>query len=219
VRVLDFAHVAGYLGRAAQEAFGPGTGEPGAWLDRWLHELKHGDPDQVVAALAALPAGEARGEAARSLAARRDQLRYAEFWAAGYPIGSGCVASAGKRLAQGRLCQAGVRWAPGHVDALRALRTVVGTDRWAAGWGLIAARLRGQARRVRRARRTARLAAATPPPPALPPDPPPTPAATPAAPARPKLVVRGRPTADHPWKRPLLRQHRQPAPALPNPIP
>lgn len=218
VRVLDFAHAAGYLARAAQAAFGPGTAATSEWLATQAHELKRGDPDLVLAALEVLPAGEARAEATRYLTARRDQLCYREFQEAGYPIGSGCVESAGKLLVQGRLCGAGMRWTPDHVDALLGLRAVVGTERWDAAWDRVAARLRRNARQVRAARRAARLAASAPPAPLPPPPAPPRrPVPAPPAPARPKRVVDGRPTADHPWKRPFFRRPSPPSPALPHP--
>jgi hypothetical protein len=219
VRVLDFAHAAGYLARAAQEAFGPGTAATGAWLEAWLHELKHGDPDRVLAALAVLPAGDAGAEATRYLAARRDQIRYAEFAAAGYPLGSGIAESAAKTVVQARLCGGGMRWAPAHVDPMLGLRTVLCGGRWEEAWPRIAGRLRAQARLAGAARRTARLARAAPPP-ALPPPPAPAPnmvVAPPAAPPRPKCVVNGRPTAGHPWKRPFLRRCPRPVPPLPDP--
>jgi hypothetical protein len=225
VRVLDFAHAAGYLAQAAQAAFGPGTAGARAWLDDWLRELKEGDPADVLAALAALPASEARAEATRYLEARREQLRYADFAAAGYPIGSGCVESAGKLLVQGRLCGAGMRWAERHVDAVLGLRAVVDTPRWDDAWEQIAAQLRQQARQVRATRRAARLAAAPPGPAApLPPPPVPVPAPLPEVLRRlrqelrdrPKLVVNGRPTADHPYKR-TYRPPQPTPPALPNP--
>jgi hypothetical protein len=227
VRVLDFAHAAGYLGQAAQAAFGPGTAETSAWLAEWLRELKRGDPAAVLAALAALPASEAREEATRYLEARREQIRYADFGAAGYPLGSGCVESAAKLLVQGRLCGAGMHWAERHVDAVLGLRTVAGTARWDDAWGRIAAQLRQQARQVRAARRAARLAAA--PPRAVAPPPPVAPPATPAPPEavlrlrqelrdRPKRIVNGRPTADHPFKR-AFRPAPSATPALPQPKP
>jgi hypothetical protein len=213
VRVLDFAHAAGYLGRAAQEAFGAGTGETSAWLETWLHELKHGDPDQVLTALAALPASPAREEATSYLTSRRAHIRYADFLAAGYPIGSGCVESAGKALVQRRLCGAGMHWAAAHVDGLLGLRTVIETDRWEAAWTQITTHLRQQSRAVASARRTTprRLASSPDQPVALPP---PDVALPPSAPvpdavlrlqqeerARPKRIVNGHPTPDHPYTR------------------
>lgn len=225
VRVLDFAHAASSLGQAAQAASDAGTGEARAWLGEWLPELKHGDPAAVLTALAALPASEAREEATRYLEARREQIRYADFVAAGYPIGSGCVESAGKALVQGRLCGAGMRWAEHHVDAVLGLRAVVDTARWDAAWEQIAAQLRHQARQVRATRRAARLAAAPPVPAALPP-PPRSPAPAPLPETllrlrqelaqRPKRVVNGRPTADHPYKR-TYRPPQPTLPALPDP--
>jgi hypothetical protein len=227
VRVLDFAHAAGYLGRAAQAAFGAGTAATAAWLEAWLHELKHGDPDQVLAAVAALPASEPRDEASGYLTARRDHLRYAAFRDAGYPIGSGCVESAGKLLVQGRLCGAGMRWAEGHVDALLGLRTVVGPARWDAAWAAITVHLRRQARGMRATRRAARRALAPPPTPAAGPPAPPAPDPPPLPEAirrlrqelrdRPKLIVNGRPTADHPRKLTYRPPRATTPPSLPDP--
>jgi hypothetical protein len=223
VRVLDFAHAAGYLGRAAQEAFGAGTSETSAWLDTWLHELKHGDPDRVLSALAALPASGARDEATGYLTSRREQIRYADFVAAGYPIGSGCVESAGKALVQGRLCGAGMRWAEPHVDGILGLRTVIGTDRWDAAWTQITTQLRQASRGVASTRRTTRrrLATAPAPPIALPPpevERPPSPSVPEAVRRlqqeernRPQRIIHGHPTPDHPYK----RGYRSSPPPLP----
>ncbi len=56
VRILDFPHAAGYVGAAAQAVWGAGTATASAWLGEQLHALRHGDPDAVIAAVAALPA-------------------------------------------------------------------------------------------------------------------------------------------------------------------
>ena len=208
VRVLDFAHAVGYLARAAQEAFGPGTAATSEWLATWAHELRHGDPARVFAALAAVPAGEARDDAVRYLGTRRDQIRYAEFAAAGYPLGSGCAESGAKTVVQARLCGGGMRWAPAHVDPMLGLRTVLCGGRWEEAWPQIAGQLRAQARQTSAERRAARLARSAPPPTLEPPPPSiPAPSPAPAPPGRPKLVVDGRPTKGHPWKR-GLRAHR-----------
>jgi hypothetical protein len=224
VRVLDFAHAVGYLAQAAQEATGPGTAATSEWLATWAHELRHGDPAKVLAALAALPVGKARDDAVRYLGARRDQIRYAEFAAAGYPLGSGCAESAAKTVVQARLCGGGMRWAPEHIDPMAGLRTVLCGERWAAAWPQIAGQLRTRARLTRAARRTARLARTAPPPAPLPPpepaSPPPVPVPIPAPvvalrdelAARPKRVVNGRPTDDHPWKRGLRARRTETAP-------
>jgi hypothetical protein len=106
VRILDFPHAAGYLCQAAQAAYGVGSQETSTWLDTWLHELKHGHPDVVLAALRQLPsptpeAAASRATVLRYLTAHRDQIEYASFHASGYPIGSGMVESANKLLGGG----------------------------------------------------------------------------------------------------------------------
>lgn len=215
VRILDFPHAVGYLAQAAQAAFGPGTAATSEWLATQAHELKRGDPDRVLAALDALPASPAREDAVRYLGDRRAQIAYAAFLADGFPIGSGCIESANKHVVQRRLKGAGMHWGRHHVNPMLGLRTVVANDRWATAWPQIAAHLRDQARLTSATRRAAhRAVSASPVPDTLPvPPPAPSPAPSPSAP-RPKLVVNGRPTSSHPWKRRLLPR-RDPSPALP----
>jgi hypothetical protein len=216
--ILDFPHAAEYVSAAAQAVFGAGTAATSEWLGAQLHELKHGDPERVLAAVAALPVeraalpAEAAAQRATTLTylgKRRAQICYAAFRAAGYPIGSGIVESANKLVVEARLKGSGMRWARHNVNPLVALRSVACSDRWAEAWPAIIARLRRQARDRAAARQAARPA---PPPrisPAIPltPLPTPPPAPPPPAPAlappppRPKTIVNGRPTAGHPWKR------------------
>jgi hypothetical protein len=219
VRILDFPHALEHLSRAAQASFGPGTAETSAWLGEQAHQLKHADPDQVLAALRALPVAHARDPAAAAevrdgtlayFEARRAQIDYAHFQAQGFPIGSGSVESANKLVVEARLKGSGMHWARNHVNPMLALRTIVCARRWDEAWPRIEAQLRAQARRRRSARRQVRQ-----------PDPPPSPAPSasppPAAPrnmrqsTRVPTIVNGRPTAQHPWKKyPLLtpRHHR-----------
>lgn len=222
VRILDFAHAVEYLTDAGHEAFGAGTTAAEAWLGTQAHALKHDGPDPILAALRALPAGDNRDAALRYLEARLAQLAYPTFRAAGYPIGSGSVESANKTVVQARLKGSGMHWAPTSVDPMLALRTVVCADRWDEAWPRISARLRADARARRRqrhqravnrraAREAARTdAAATTPPQAVTvaasPQPPTAPRATAPAPT-PKMVIDGRPTNHHPWKRRFLPHH------------
>ena len=210
VRILDFYHAAGYLAAAANAAWGVGGAAAAGWLGKQAHELKHGDPAAVLAAVRALPTGAATDPAAAAeaqatalgyLEARLAQIQYAAFRARGLPIGSGAVESAnsGERQQGGveeRMKGRGMHWAPGNVDPMVALRTVICGRRWGEEWPRIAERLRAQARRSR----PRPVAAPVPAAPVLLPDDP-EPAAAPAPRPRPRLVVDGRPTAAHPWKR------------------
>jgi hypothetical protein len=196
-RVLDFAHAAGYLASAAQAAYGEGTEAAQAWFATQRHALRHGDPDQVLAALGDLPASEERTTAQAYLTARREQIAYRDFVARGWPIGSGCVESAHKGVVQARLKGRGMRWSRPGAEGLLALRVVTANDRWAATWGQVGIQQRAD-QRARTAGRRARR------PPASPDGPPSAPVHTappPPAPARPRLVQDGIPTADHVWRR------------------
>jgi hypothetical protein len=217
VRILDFPHAAEHLGVAAHAVFGPGTAPASEWLGTWVHELRHGDPDQVLAALRDLPTAEApdpvsaaqtRDEVLAYLEKRREQIAYAAFAAAGYPIGSGMVESANKLVVEARLKGSGMHWARQSVNPLLALRTAACSGRWREVWpGIwqgLCARRRGRRR--------------------IPPTPAPIP--IPASLARPALlamrlpalkrepnglVQNGRPTTDHPWKAHPLFRPKQPA--------
>jgi hypothetical protein len=199
-RVLDFAHAAGYLAQAATATYGEGTDAARAWFHAQRHELRHGDPDAVLAALGALPAGEGRDTAVGYLTARRDQIAYRAFAARGWPIGSGCVESAHKGIVQARLKGRGMRWSRPVAAGMLALRVVDANGRWEATWPQVTAHQRA----AQRSRAATRRAARRSPPTVLAP----APSAPPAGrdqpqpePRRSLLVQDGHPTATHPWRR------------------
>ena len=168
VRILDWCHAAEHLAKASQAAFGSGTAAASEWLGVQLHQLKHGEPEQTLRDLRALcreldqelgqeldrelarkGVGGDGAEAAKAvrssleyLEKRKGQIRYAEFQAEGYPIGSGAVESANKLVVEGRLKGSGMHWAREHVNPMVALRTVVCGDRWEEVWPQISQRLR-----------------------------------------------------------------------------
>ncbi len=160
VRILDWGHAAGYVAQAGKAVFGEGTAETAQWVERQLRELRHGDAETVLGKLRGLQedlalqgGGDAQREAlamvTTSLAyleKRVEQIRYAEFMAQGYPIGSGAVESANKVLVEARMKGAGMHWARGNVNPMVALRTIACSDRWEEARGQISARLRQDAR-------------------------------------------------------------------------
>jgi hypothetical protein len=216
VRILDFPHAAGYLSAAAQARWGAGTAAASAWLGKYLHELKHGCPDRVLAALRALPMArapqptEARAvqtHALQYLEARRAQVAYRQFQAAGYPIGSGIVESANKLVVEARLKGSGMHWARANVNPLVALRGILCSGRWAACWPALWARLR----RPSPGRRPVAAPTAAAPP-----------ARAPAGTARRAVAALplgpgrgGKPAPDHRWRRGFdQRQQRKQAAKL-----
>lgn len=207
VRILDFPHAVEHLGVVANAVFGEGSGTADTWRTRQRHELRHGNADAVLRAIAALPVetatnpDDAHATRERELSyftARHEHIAYAAFSARGLPIGSGAVESANKLVVEARLKRAGMHWAPHHVDPMLALHGAHCSRQWETAWrGLC----QQQHTRV------------TPAPAAVPaPVPMPRPTAIvppPMRPPRPKTIVQGRPTDRHPWKRPfaLSRPH------------
>jgi hypothetical protein len=172
LRILDWPHAAEHLAEAASAIFGQGSAESGRWFHVQLRELKEGDPDLVLAKLKGirddLLLQEGRAEAAEVVGStldyldkRRAMIRYAEFTAAGYPIGSGIVESANKLVVEARLKGAGMHWQRGNVDPMLALRNVACNDRWEEAWPLVAEVLWQEPRRRSAARRAARQAEGT----------------------------------------------------------
>ena len=195
-----------------------------AWLEDLRADLRYGAPAAALETLCWLPvcqapdpqaAAAARDATLQYLASRWAQIQYAEFVAQGYPIGSGSVESANKLVVEARLKGSGMRWAPASVNPMLALRTVQCSGRWASAWPAIIGQRRARCRR--RPRRPAPPAVPSPDgaaadqPVCLPAASPavvPTPPAPPQ-PTAPPRMIQGRPTAAHPWKRPLLRGGRE----------
>jgi hypothetical protein len=137
VRILDFAHAAGYLGQVAEQARQAGHRLPTRWLPVLLHQLKHQGPSRVLTHLEGLEQRwslPAIGETLRYLRKRLPQLQYPQFLAAGWPIGSGMVESANKVVMQARLKGAGMHWEPANVNPMLALRNALRNDRWEECW-------------------------------------------------------------------------------------
>lgn len=202
-----------YLSTIAQAAYGAGTLRAATWLERQQQTLRQHSPEHVLAAVRDILAqGTAQGlDAARrdiiagSLAYRDkrvEQMRYAQFRAAGYPIGSGIVESAHQTEVHARLKGAGMFWARAQVNPMLSVRGIDGNDRWAEAWPALTAQLRAQRANQARQRRLARQ----PPVPAVSAAPAPAPTASivpprpPSAVPRPRPARPRRPAADHPWR-------------------
>lgn len=153
-RILDFPHGAEYVAAAGRSVYGEGSAEFTRWFDTQRHQLRHGEEEEVLAELRRLaeqaPGSQELIEAKlQYLTKRRELIRYAEFVAAGYPIGSGSVESANKVVIQARLKQAGMHWAKAHVNPMAALRNVACNERWEEAWPQITAQLQ-QERMIQR---------------------------------------------------------------------
>jgi hypothetical protein len=145
VRILDFAHALGYVADAGKAILGE-SDDFKSWFEHCTHQLKHQPPQRTLGELSLLQP-KAKGDEqaavldnARAYLERRlEMIDYPFFRRRGYPIGSGSVESAHKQVVQRRFKQAGMRWAPQHVDPLLALRDLLCNERWSEGWDDIVA--------------------------------------------------------------------------------
>ena len=113
LRILDFAHAAQRLGAIADLFAQAGQPLSTEWVHQQCHRLKHEGPNGVLETLRMLPlpkkAAEALQEHRQYLEKRAAVMDYPTYRQQGWPIGSGSVESANKRVMQARLKGAGMR--------------------------------------------------------------------------------------------------------------
>lgn len=138
VRIVDWYHAVEHLWALGKEAYGEGAEE---WVERMKQKLWEGDIEAVVAGCEEVLAGregwsEGVARTAEYFQEREEQMRYPEFQAKGYPIGSGTVESGCKGIGQ-RCKGRGQRWKEKGLVAILALRSagMGGEKEWSWAWG------------------------------------------------------------------------------------
>ena len=134
---LDFYHLSENVNKAKRGVFGDGSAEGNAWVDALMHAFKHDgyDPvwEQLVEWRAKLGPDATKRKAADRLlnyvAERREMIRYPEFLAKGWKIGSGPLESQCK-LSVGRLKGRGRRWDRDNASAVTALDSLERSGQW-----------------------------------------------------------------------------------------
>jgi len=165
IRILDFPHAAEHVSGIGEALYGERTPESRAWLEERLHRLKQDGPDELLCEIGKMAQAKPDIEAIASnfayLEKRREHMRYPDFQAQGWPIGSGIVESGNKLVVEARLKGSGMHWAEGNVNSMLALRNMICSDRWKEDWPKIEVGLRERAK----LRRQKRLLARNPIPP------------------------------------------------------
>ena len=142
--ILDLFHVMERLWKVAWCLFEEKTQKREAhqWVEERLRMLLEGKVDAVIrrVALQADPA-ELEGAEAEDGAGgggyferNRDRMKYDEYLAAGYPIGSGVVEGACRHLVKDRMERTGMRWHPDGAQAMLDLRATYLNGEWDAFW-------------------------------------------------------------------------------------
>ena len=139
VQIIDWWHALQRLWTIAGGAYGEGSEATREWCKALQEHLWAGDLRALLQAVRQhWPRGKALPDDVRQavgyLYRYRQRMRYREYRAQGYPIGSGSVESACKVVVQERLVQAGMRWSREGAQAMLALRCALLSERWEATW-------------------------------------------------------------------------------------
>jgi hypothetical protein len=144
VCILDLFHVMERLWKVAWCFFEERTQkrEAHGWVEERLQRLLEGKVDSVIRGIRYQATqrglkGQKRKTvraAAAYFARNRDRMKYDEYLAAGYPIGSGVAEGACRHLVKDRLERTGMRWLPSGAQAMLDLRATYLNDEWNTFW-------------------------------------------------------------------------------------
>lgn len=138
VGILDLFHVLERLWAVAHCFHKEGSDEAKGFVEQRLRDLLQGRVGYVIGGLRRrLKAGKLSGpkkqvvrSAVEYLANNREHMRYDEYLAAGYPIGSGVAEGACRHLVKDRMEQTGMRWTVEGAQAMLHVRALYLNDQW-----------------------------------------------------------------------------------------
>jgi len=138
--ILDYYHLRDHVIGASQVVYGQGTGESRQWRQEICGVMLEQGPEAVLSRIAELrktlraaPKRQALENLGKYIAKRKDMLRYPQFIAAGYEIGSGPTEAFCKTLTS-RLKGPGMRWDKPNAEAVMALASVRASALWGTYW-------------------------------------------------------------------------------------
>ncbi len=140
VGILDIWHVTEYLWKLAYCFHPEGSGEAEAFVETYLRKLLEGKARRVIGGIRqmATKRGLSKPKKAKAeqclnyFADRCEYMKYDEYLAAGYPIGSGVVEGACRHLVKDRMEQTGMRWRIEGAQAILSLRAIYVNGNWDA---------------------------------------------------------------------------------------
>jgi hypothetical protein len=139
VQIVDWTHASQHVWAVGKTLFGEGASETQTWVEMQLDALWAGAVQKVITTLDTLDAKtEAGKEAVRQATVyfRNQELRmhYADYRAAGYPIGSGTVESAANTVVHHRLRRPGRGWKRDYAQAMLAGLSELHSHRFDRAW-------------------------------------------------------------------------------------
>ena len=138
VEVLDLFHVLERLWAVAHCVHTEGSDEAKLFVEERLRDLWQGRVGYVISGLRRRLKAEKlsgpRRKVVRSaleyLENNKAHMRYDEYLAAGYPIGSGVAEGACRHLVKDRMEQTGMRWTMEGAQAMLHVRALYLNDQW-----------------------------------------------------------------------------------------
>jgi hypothetical protein len=135
---LDFYHLSENVHKARREVYGEDDEAGKAWAGDLLHVFKHEGYEAAWRRLLEWRVGLRHGRPAADrlmnyVSERRDMIRYPEFQAKGWQIGSGPTEATCKTLTA-RLKGSGMRWDADNAEAVMALEALSQSGQWDQYW-------------------------------------------------------------------------------------
>jgi len=139
VQIIDWYHASEHIWKFARILYDGDEDRCKARVDEQLGLLSDGQVEELVGQLRAMTdlrdeASAERDSLARYLETNRERMRYDEYRAKGYHIGSGIVESACKNVVQMRQKRPGMRWSAEGSQKILNLRTYVLNGKWDEFW-------------------------------------------------------------------------------------
>jgi hypothetical protein len=142
IGILDLWHVMEYLWKGAHLFHPEGSTQAEGWVSQRLEMLLDGKVGSVIGALKQMMTKHAlKGTEKKTLQSiityfhnNRPHMRYDQYIAAGYPIGSGVAEGACRHLVKDRLERTGMRWTEEGAQAILDLRSTYLNGDWEEYW-------------------------------------------------------------------------------------
>jgi hypothetical protein len=136
---LDFYHLSENVHKARREIYGEDDDAGKQWAGDLLHKFKHDGHDKTWQGLLEWRVGLRRGQRKPAdrllnyISERREMIKYPEFQAKGWQIGSGPTEATCKTLTA-RLKGSGMRWDADNAEALMGLEALTQSGQWDLYW-------------------------------------------------------------------------------------
>jgi hypothetical protein len=136
--ILDIFHVLERIWQAAHCFHPENSDEARDFVNQRLKRILEGEVGRVIGGLKQMATKQnLRGAKLRQLQSaigylhnNRRFMRYGEYLAAGYPIGSGVAEGACRHLVKDRMERTGMRWVVPSAQAMLELRAIHASDQW-----------------------------------------------------------------------------------------